>query len=51
MRSRLEEERTKLRMLQVDKEVKVAAARVKAYNNCESDLENEEERGNATRSG
>ncbi len=51
MRSRLEEERTKLQMLQADKKVKVAAARVKFYNNCESDLEDEEERSNATRSG
>lgn len=51
MRSRLEEERTKLQMLQADKEVKVAAARMKVYNNCESDLEDEEERGNVTRSG
>lgn len=47
---RLEEEKTKLQMLQAEKEVKVAAARVKAYNNCESNLE-DERRGNATRSG
>ncbi|GAA6094715.1 uncharacterized [Tachysurus ichikawai] len=32
---RLEEERTRLQMLKADKEVKVAAARVKAYNDFE----------------
>lgn len=47
---RLEEERTRLQMLQADKEVKVAAARANVYNNHESNLE-EEGRGNATWSG